>query len=226
MAGNPSSSYAGSFGSLPAEGDLIVVTYHGFASASPNWQAGDVTDNQGNAYSLAVGAGNNGEPIWWCVTGPTSGTFTVTLDLLTAGTVEGSMAACAYRSDAGVFTLDKTSTGTGTSTTPSTGTTATLTGADSVAVAVMSIAANEASITVAAGWTEEEETLNDSVSYPGEADSKILAATTGIACTWTLATSGTWRASIAVFKESPPAGGGGGGGGGLVQLVNSDALVG
>jgi hypothetical protein len=197
---------SGSFGGLPTEGDLIVVVFWG--SSNPRWRPQDCTDNQGNTYSLAYTAQDGGildTAIWWCVTGPTSGTFTVSLDSAVVGNYSGAGAALSFSSTAtGFWRPDARAFASGTSTSPATGNTGTLDAAEEVVVAAVGVRAGQASITVESvspAWTEEAEELNFVAYVPGEVNYRISAATTAQSCSWTLASSGVWTAIICTFVK-------------------------
>lgn len=74
-------SISWSFGSLPAVNNVVVVTVT--CSAGGSWDAGEVTDNQGNTYTKAdsyTAGGSIGVGIYYTVVATSSGTFTITAD--------------------------------------------------------------------------------------------------------------------------------------------------
>lgn len=190
------------FPSLPTVGDLIVVEF-------VNWNGGGVsnacTDNQGNVYKMAVRVGPNSltrSIIYYAenIRLMGGGTFTITID---AETTSFCLAcATAYHGFTGYNLLDKVSSATGSSTTPSTGSTAATAQADTLAVAMLGVGGAIASITVESvspAWNQDCEELSFSI-IPGEGDSRILSSTGAQSCSWTLASSQPWVATIATFR--------------------------
>lgn len=203
-------SMAGSFGSLPAEGELVVVV--GWGSNSNAWEAQDCVDNQGNTYSLVAVSrrGTVDLAMWWCVSGPTSGTFTVTLNPRATGSFNGAGAAMSYASDASTVwrpdAIARNNQASGTAV--STGNTATLDVADQVVVAACAIMTNDqgsiAVESVSPAWTQEAEELSFATYCPGEVDSRIVAATTAQSCSWTIDVASQSCSMVVTFTDSVP----------------------
>jgi hypothetical protein len=203
-----SSPATGTFVSPPVEGELITVAFWGWSQ--PRWMPQDVTDNQGNSYSLAAVAQNNSgsshTAIWWAVSGPVTGSFIITINPEEKGNFYGAGCATSWSSTLGnTWRPDARARATGSSTTPAPGTTGTLDVADQVVIAAFSITTTQASITVGVVspvLTEDAEELSFATYVPGEANSRIVAATTAQSPSWTCASSGQWAAVVCTFAET------------------------
>jgi len=214
------SSVAGNMGSTPATGSLIVVQCWAFAAFS--WQAGDVTDNQGNTYHLACGITrvptNSGAAIFYAENVTSSGTFTLTLNPQNTGSTEMVMVATEWYGDVTGQTrlLDRAFTQYETDASPTVGPTDAIYGQDDAVVAAcFAILSGEASITVESvspSWTEDAEELDFGLHIPGEAVSRVVTGGGTQDCTWSVASSAGWVAAMAVFTvldvEPPEPGGG------------------
>lgn len=208
-------SASGTFGTAPSVGDLVIVGFWGYLA--PLFGAINCTDNQGNRYqqiSRSPTSGNVVGAIWMTVVKATGATFTVTVTP-PAGNMYGAGCATSWTTTEAWGIFDERATNSGSSTAPSTGTSATLDTADEVVVAIVGAGgANQASITVESvspAWVEEAEELSWTTYVPGEMVSRVVSATTGQSCSWTLASSTTWTATVATVREVVGSGGGGGG---------------
>jgi hypothetical protein len=203
-----SSPAVGTFVSPPVAGQLIVLAFWGWNA--PRWEPQDVTDNQGNTYSLVASAQASSVhvSIWWTVAGYVSGSFQITVNPAVLGNFYGAGCATSWSSSLGnAWRPDARSTATGTSTTPAPGTTAALDVNDEVVIATFCIGATQASITVgvvAPVLTEDAEELSFANFVPGEANSRIVSDGAAQAPTWTCATSSTWAAVCCTFAETTP----------------------
>lgn len=193
-----------SFGSLPAIGSLIIVGVRGTGSA--NWADGDVTDNQGNNYDLAiVNNAASDVAIFYTVVTTSSGTFTVSVNPAALGNTQMTAGAVEYSGLWNQATcVDQTLAQTNASSTAAgTGTTGSLSATGEVVAAVMAAALTATSITVetvSPAWSEEYEEL--SVTFgPGEFDTRVVSSTAGQACNWTLGEAHSSFTAIATFKE-------------------------
>lgn len=208
-------SMGASFATLPTTGNGVFVIFAGWNSSTDiNWQAGDVTDNQGvgNVYTLAVRSarvGNNRCAIFYCESiGATSGTFTVNINPAALVNFWGAGVALEY-SAVSASALDQTATSTGSGTAETTGATGTTAQADELILACTAISVALTAITVEATsptWTEEAEELSFTTYLPFEADSKIVSAAAAYTGNWThTINAGSWTAAIATFKLATPA---------------------
>lgn len=210
------------FGSLPEVGNLILVMVEGFTQVGNGWDAGDVTDNQGHTYALAITRSHsNSNPcaaIYYTVVATSSGTFTITLNQ-TAGSDWTAGSAVEYAADTSWDSgscLTQSAGATGTGTAIATGSTAGSAAADEVAVAVCGIGATQASITVESvspAWVEEHEELSWTQYVPGEGNTRVLTGSGTQSASWTAASSGNWAAVVATFQQVAAGGG---------SQVNSD----
>ena len=199
---NGGTSMAQAFPGATTVGNLLVVEVWAFGNI--DWAPGDVTDSENNQYALATGT--TGKPAIWYATATTTGTPTVTVDPLNQGSWFAQGSAQEYSASGAI--LDRAVTNNGSSTTPSTGTSAATTVNDALIIAVMDISSNQASITVDAvspAFTERAETLSNAI-MAGECDSRVVSAGGTQACSWTCATTGTWRACLAAFRNGSTGG--------------------
>lgn len=197
----------GSFPSLPSAGSPVFVELAG-ANIALDFSdlSGDVVDNQGNNYTLAIKSALNNRgrcAIFFCPNiGTPSGTFTITVSTA-SGVWDGEWSATSFTGMPAPVTLDQSTSATGTSANPSSGATATTTQADEVVAGVMQIRVELSSLTVevlSPAWVQESEELSFVTSEPGECDTRIVTATAAMTANWTASSSGTWTAAIATFK--------------------------
>jgi hypothetical protein len=216
-------SSAGSFGTAPQAGDLIVVRFWGYPG--PLWAPNHCTDNQGNTYSLAqvtpdtVFNGVN-VAVWYAVSRATSGTVTVTVATGAVGGMSYGAGCATSYTGSDVWRFDEAAQATGSSAAPATGSTGTLVDATSVSIATLGTSGtDQASITVetvSPAWTQDAEELSWASYIPGETDSRVLASTAAQSCSWTLSTSTPWACGVVTFAlvvivtpaAPPPSGGG------------------
>lgn len=208
------------FGSTPTAGHGIIVIVSSNETSSSGaltiWRAGDVTDNQGNTYTLLAASQVGGDfseklsiAIYYCANAAASGTFTITAS---ANGTNSRAWGTAVEADIATSTpADKSSTNTGSSSTPSTGSTGTLSQADELIIAGWVAYTTFQSGTIAidnAGYTEilEEQSSGAGTQNPGEVDYKVVAATTAETVTWTWERSNTWVGVIGTFKGPAAAG--------------------
>jgi hypothetical protein len=193
-----------SFDSLPSAGRAVVVACFGYLS-SIDFGTGSVTDNQGNTYTRRTSAtiGTAAQlAIYDCLSiGSPSGTFTVSIDGGSAGTLK---IIAVILEVAGLSTFEGQNTATGSSTAPSV--TRTVAAASAFQVSAAMAAANQESIVVGVlspTWTEEAEQLSYSSYMAGEIDSRVADIGTGdFTAAWTLATSASWAAGVAVYTAA------------------------
>jgi hypothetical protein len=194
-------------GSTPTVGNAIIIPV--LTPAGAGYSSARATDNQGsykNNY-VVVSPGTKTAIIFCPYVYVASGTFTITVSGLPFTTNISNALEVSGGGAAGILP-NQTVQNSGTSTTPNTGTTAALTDNNIFAVVSHGIAAGQASIAVAAGWTEEIEDLSNG----GESDYQIFTTASGstISCSWTDASSASWSALLVAFAPAGTAGGGGG----------------
>jgi hypothetical protein len=203
------------FGSTPSAGNFIGVCSWAYSgSALPGYGTGSCTDNKSNSYSRAVhseqtGAGSDrfGSAIYAALNISSSATFTVTMDLA-ATSAHLHIACMEFSGLAASAALDKTATSTATGSSPTSGNSGTLAQADELVLVVACLGTGDSttSISAEAGYTQLAEEPNDVASQAGEADYKIVSATTAEECTWTVASSASFvNACIATFKQAAAA---------------------
>lgn len=206
---------SGNFGSLPSAGNTIVVLIAG-------WEIGgfgmtQVTDNQGNTYSLAEesGLGNlSTASIFYTENiGNPSGTFTITVDPdASSGNyiewVAVEVSGLETSSSLDVHTSNTGSVGT----TASVGPTGSTAQAEEIVFAATSISRGDTNVNVGVattGYTElaVNQDANSTIGF--EAAYKTVSSIGTQSASWSHDSDGTsgWGAAIATFKV---AGGGGG----------------
>lgn len=203
-------SVSGSFASLPAVGSLVLVGVQGYLSY---WQAGDVTDNQGNTYTVAVAKALSSAhcAIFYTVVTASAGTFTITIDPANTGNtwIVGSAVEYSgtWNSATCLDVAQTSSSGSGTSLT--TGTTLQTSRANELVAAICGITINQVSITVESvspAWTEEHEELSWTNYVPGEFNTRLISVRVAQSCSWTDTVSTPWSGAIATFRENTPGG--------------------
>ena len=207
VVGGAGASVAMSFGALPAAGNFVLVEVWGWVGADDLDFAGQCSDNQGNAYQLAIQSTkfNSGRcAIFYAedIDAP-SGTFTVTVGSAGGDFYYGAVAT-EWSGVKLTASIGVTQGATGTSSTPTTGATAAADAGDLVA-AVFTIPSNQGSITVevlSPVWDERAEHLTFSDFEPGEANTRITTAGVAQTGNWTGTASAGWTACIATFKEA------------------------
>lgn len=197
---------ASSFSSLPSAGSNIIVLAWDWPESAA-WTSGQVTDNQGNTYTLAAAStANNGQQcgVWYAENiGSPSGTFTATLDPVSTGDYP-NLIALEVTGLATSSSFDQTNTATGNSTAPNSGS-ITPSQADELVIGVACTGGTVASIAAAGGWTEEIEQLDSNNHQSGEGDSQIVASTSALSASWTLPGTNQWSALIVSFKAAAAA---------------------
>lgn len=222
FGGNPinnSTGVSGSFASLPATGNLIVVAGVGFNGGTGTI---DISDNQGGAaYTTALlvmlGSGTFAFVKYRENISAPSGTFTVTAKC-SGGSGVGSMIAFEVSGCATSGSLDKTNSATVTGLTAGArtlqpGTTGTLSNANEIAVAAIGISnnssINNSGMSVDSSFNLQFYNNSRSSGEDGASSYLVVSATTALNPTfsWTEAanTAGSAVAVIATFQA--PAGG-------------------
>jgi hypothetical protein len=225
-------SGSATFDSSTTTGNLIAVSIWGWRATGFTVALGTVTDNKSNTYAVANEITNStpGAGIHYKENASGGASHQVTVD--PTGTGNYFDVNCYEVS--GIETssaLDQSAENSGNSTTPGTGN-ITTTVADTFMVAVLSNN-NPTTLTVSAGWTQDNEELDNANHQPGEADSRIVGSTGTYAADWTTGdvNADLWAAVIAAFKGVAAAGDPEGrltGGGKLVGggLLRKGVLVG
>ncbi len=207
------STIAKTFATTPVAGNTIIVVVWALGGGGSNtWSC---ADNKGNTYNLAVRkthTSTNGEiAIFYAENIASSATFTVTC------TSSGSMSAgvLSISEWSGLATsssLDKTTSNSGSSSAPSTGSTGTLAQAAELVIAAWGAFSTFQGGTISVDdgtYTQmvEEQSAGSGLYAPGEADYKIVSATTAQNVSWTWERSNDWLGVIATFKEAAAAAG-------------------
>jgi hypothetical protein len=193
------------FTTPPTVGNAIVV-----AVLSISRMTTGVTDNKGNAYTLAnswTNAGAQNVAIYYCpAITATGATFTLTatfalstFNFIVAVEVGGVGAGLTVDQSAGQTIFGAT--------TPSTGSTAAVIGAEHFLITGFATGTAQSSITVQSvspSWTQEAENLTGTTAVAGEIDSRILtgAAGTTQSGSWTTSTNATYVAGLVAFRTS------------------------
>jgi hypothetical protein len=211
VAGNTASdntgvATTGSLGTTVA-GQLIVITISDDSAGATSVTS--VTDSFGNTYTkVPIAAGTNSvllnsssTQMWYAVlaVGKAGASHTVTVNWSTAATGRVTVAAQYFNGFTGTPTLDQKLGATGTSTTASPGTTGTLTTANELVVVGAGHASTTSAFTAGAGMTNLS-TQNVANAAVGQV-SKVVAATTAVTGTLTIAASRAWGAIIATFYD-------------------------
>jgi hypothetical protein len=206
---------AATFGSTPGAGNFIGVCSWAYSgTALPGYGAGSCTDNKGNSYSRSInqesqsGSDRFGAAIYAALNIASSATFTVTMDL-TATSAHLHLVCLEFSGVETSAALDKTAVGTTTGGSPTSGNSGTLAQADELVLVVGCFATGDPTTAIAAeaGYTQVAEEPDDGASQAGEADYKIVAATTAEECTWTVANpSNVTNACLATFKQAAAGG--------------------
>jgi hypothetical protein len=203
-------THAGSFGTLPAAGNMIVVLVSGWHNGS-TFNVTAVTDNQGNTYTRVVDSTNVGgckAEIWHCPSiGSPSGTFTITIDPADASANYLEWVAVEVSGQA-ISPADRNAENTGTeATTATSGTTAALSQADEIVFALASLSSSDTTLNIGtpAGYTEISEQENSQATIGHHAAYKIVASTAAVSAEWTydqVEESIDWGAVIATFRAA------------------------
>ena len=188
------------YGSDLTAGNLAVVslTYWQVTISSISWSVGGSASP-----SLAVNShGTDARPAIYYAANTSSGAHTVSITLSSSNDV--TMMVHEYSGCETTSPLDKTETGGGTGTSITTATTTALAQANNM---VHSVVTHESAGTIdlnaGSGFTRRQHQPNGSSAMPGASEDMGVTATTGVAGTWTAASSvSLWRAIVAVFKES------------------------
>jgi hypothetical protein len=197
----------GSFAVLPAVGNACLVLISGWNAGDLAFANGNVTDNQGNSYSLdktfSNNTGHGASAIFRCARIATSaGTFTVTVASNKGAGNFFDFCLLEVTGFNGQLKLDATNGGIGGSPTqPVPSGSVSPTDDDNLIVAVFEIASNEGSIAVDSGWTERFEQLSFAVNSPGEGDSRTGGPGT-YSANWTVGTTAQYAACIASYSQS------------------------
>lgn len=199
------------FASAVVVGDLIVVNV--VDDSGIEEAAMTVTDNKGNTYTRIADTGANDtgtETVWYApVTAGGTGTTVIVTD---TGGAFARLDAVAqeFNGFTGTPTFDKVSAFTsGSSVTPLSLTSGTLSNANELAVGSFAHYSTVSVFSLGSTWTNLG---TISVANAANAqESKVVAATTAITSTATIAASREWNAYVATFFS------GGGGGGTVVQ---------
>lgn len=187
------------FASTVVAGDLIVVNVVDDSGVSE--PAMTVTDTGGNHYTriadtLANDTGT--ETVWWAPVTTGGGSFTVTVTNTGGAFARMDAVAQEFNGFTGTPTFDKVSAFTsGSSVTPLSLTSGTLSNANELAVGAFAHYSTVSAFSLGSGWTNLG---TISVANAANAqESKVVAATTAITSTATIAASREWNAYIATF---------------------------
>ncbi len=200
-------SKAMSFAGTPTVGSLIVVCLASWkAGAGGLWEAGDVTDNQGNSYSLAdEETGDQGKSaMYYGVAATASGTFTVTAT--PSNTTFITMAIHEITGTATVSPLDGTPVSGNNTTANITSATITNTVADAILIGTMSHLESTLTITVGANMTQMQE-IEDSISgQPINTLRRIVSSVSSYSALWTITSTTSPKTHVAAMFEQAAAG--------------------
>lgn len=194
-------------------GNSIVVLARVYGTADPGTT--DITDNKSNTYTRRDAAGLGGvatkAAIYDCQAPTMGSSHTVSC----AAHTDHGMTAIEVNGLTGSPSFDKSAAAIGApSSTPTTGNTATLSQADEIVFATVATdQGNTDTITQSAGegWTLLSESERGDIELAYNAVYKIVAATTALAASWTLASShddaqviGTYKISAAAATKALP----------------------
>lgn len=212
---------AGSFGSLPAVGNHVIVGIALYDADAGTHGIATVTDNQGNSYNedaeaTEVGGGNSSASLYSTKVATSAGTFTITVDPAVATGLYIAWAAVEFSGLDATTHLDRTGANEESSGASDASVTASAsnTTADGVAVAVAALSFGDIDLNIGdtppTGYTNiaVEEDAN---SYMGMSFVyKIYSSSETSAAAWVHDNESQfgWAAAIATYKAA--AGGGGG----------------
>lgn len=181
-------------------GEAILVVVTGFGGG---FGAGHVTDNKGNTYAFDGGgtSGNLQVGFYSCLN-PTGGAgHTVTVTFGSAG--GKNIGAVAVQNIVTSSAKDKTTSASGTGTALNSGTTATLAQADEIAVGVGVVDTGGVQTwSRGGGFTDIGNTGDGANDLVSDFSYKVLAATTGIAASFTWPQSDPWLAAVMTYKAT------------------------
>lgn len=196
------------FASTVTAGNIIVVTEVDDSGVDLSATM-SFSDSGGNTYTqlATTGAANTyTHTVWWAkvVTGGSS--FTVTVTETTGAWARMDFVAQEFSGFTGTPTFDKISAyATGSGTTATSNTSGTLTAADEVVVGSFAHGGLTSAFSLGSGYTNLG-TVNVANAASAQ-ESKIVASTTAVTASATIAASREWTAYVATFYD---VGGGGG----------------
>ena len=190
------------FGSSVTAGNYIILTLGGDSGATG--EVISITDNKGGntytqvtGYNAIDGGDNLWIDMWYCkvVNGGTGFAISVTFDDTSTNI---AVVAQEFSGIAASTPFDKKATATGTSTTPSSGNTAALSQADELVVGGCVHSGTASAFSLGSGYTNLGQ--QSVANYQTAQESKVVAATTAVAATFTIAASRLWLCGVATFK--------------------------
>jgi hypothetical protein len=208
-----SGTSAGSFGTLPAVGNHVVVGIALYDGDSGVHGIAAVTDNQGNTYAenaeaTEIGGGNSSATIYSTKVATAAGTFTVTVDPAVAAGLYIAWAAAEFSGLDATTHLDRTATNVESSGASDASVTASAanTAASGLAVAVAALSFGDADLNIGdtppAGYTniavEEDANAYMGLSFVY----KVYSATETSAAAWTHDNESQfgWSAALSTYK--------------------------
>jgi hypothetical protein len=189
-------------------GSLLVLSAATGKTATPSPTITSVTDNKGQTWVKAVAnnpaATKTASEIWY-VANSVAGVTSVTANLSASSAI--SMHFQEFVNADTVSPLAQTNSGTGTSTAPTSGSITTTMAHTAIVGSICQGSSSNTAVTATPAWTVVDPLHNSSPTgvTAGESHGIHIPTATGT-FTWsgTLATSTTWAATIAAFKEAVP----------------------
>lgn len=182
-------------------GSLLVLTLHGYSSPSDI----TITDDRGNTWTEAGTWSNTGSlwiAMYYTIT-TNGGADTVHYSALSSTYLSATIEE--YDGMAQTSVLDRTAVAAGVGTAVNTGNTAATTNASDLIVgATTDSNGTNTAITETGGLTMRQEYENGASYMHANVADRDVTSTGTYNATWTLATSSTWIARVAVFKYAPP----------------------
>lgn len=203
-------STSGSFSTLPAVGNTVVVLVSRSGSAGATIS---VSDNQGNSYTKAVESPNvstcNTSSIWYANVGTSSGTFTVTAtNSGSAGSSYISAVALEYSGLASSSLVDQTASNSGTGVGTLSSGSITTTNANDLLIGVCCSdkSSNQTWTDPGAPWTQRFLESSGANYEMGIGNDRIVSVTGTYSVSWSIdTTGGDLTAAIASLKASSSA---------------------